>query len=368
MIKINELNCRLCLKQCSESNQNSLTVNKDYSKYIGYSIIETDVPKKICKVCMRRLRQVVNFIKQCWDIESKLANLKVEEPIEDKNHELQVPVISNYTLPKLEDQSSLVCKTEKVEPEDVDDKVDNKFLSDNKKTSTDQHKVICQYCGVLCKKKDLKVHLEKHNPVKLFFCHFCNKHPGFSSKYRILEHLKSSHMSKDIRPQYPCSKCDRYFNTKTSRDSHYYRHHVDPKDYRFGCLICGRRFFKKHLLDVHNRTHSGEKRYSCDICQAKFSLPQHVRVHVANIHNPKVVVCSCCGKSFTSEKYLQQHMLTHVQGGYTCPLCPDKKFSLTTTLRTHMRTSHPTFPCPPPGTKLKNYSWEHELALVQLIT
>lgn len=333
MIEINELSCRLCLKECSAKDQSSTAVVKDYAKYTGYTILETDIPKKVCTKCIKQLHQVASFFDQCWDNEATLASISGISVIEDDQEEPVTEVINDISSPK--------------------------------KSAIDE-KVMCQFCGVLCKKKDLKLHLEKHNPTKKYYCHFCPQHSGFNNKYRILEHLRAAHMSKESKPQYPCSSCERKFNTKTSRDSHFYRHHVEPKDYRYGCLICGRRFFKKHLLDVHNRGHTGEKRYTCSICEAKFSLPQHVRVHIANIHNPQVVSCTFCGKSFTSQKYLQQHMLIHVQGGYVCPLCPNKKFSLTTTLRTHLRSSHPLFPCPPPGTRLKNYNWEHELTLMQL--
>lgn len=85
-----------------------------------------------------------------------------------------------------------------------------------------------------------------------------------------------------------------------------------------------------------------------------------MRTHIENIHSPKTLKCEHCGKTFTNEKYLKQHTQTHSHE-YVCPLCPEKTFSLTTTLRAHMKTSHPKFPLPFAGTKLKNYDWSREL-------
>lgn len=349
MIKLTKLSCRLCFKQCKESDRDSLEISNDYLQLTGFTILESDVPKKVCTLCIGQLHQVKNFINRCQFNETHLSKLCSQ---------YQIAFNDKEASKKNQKDGKLIPDCNEI-PYDLHDSI----VSSSKSPKTDQ-KFVCQYCGVLCYKKELNLHLEKHGTAKQYFCHFCNNRSGFSSKYRVLEHLKAVHMSQ-TKLTYPCESCEKVFNSKQSRDAHKFRHHVDPKDYRYGCLICGKRFFKKHSLATHNLQHTGEKKYSCSICQAKFSLPQHVRVHIANIHNPKQVDCTYCGKSFTSQKYLEQHNLTHEPSGYICPLCPDKRFSLTTTLRTHMKAVHPQFPLPPPGTKLKNYNWDQELAIYQ---
>lgn len=373
--EITEKSCRLCLKACKDKDVDSFRLAERYLACTGYKIKSTDIPKKICSNCNVNLKRSYNFFNKCKRIEARLElsnfllppDFKEDEAtIKPEDDDFAVDLALNQVMVKLEPEFDVSGYIEEVAEKHV--------MSEQPKEDKPKPNIFCDQCGsVFTDNNSFKQHYRHHfmenSNLPKMYCHLCmqktNQKIGFISKERLTIHMEKHHLRD--KPKRPCPHCGKLFNNPNTMRSHVFRQHIDPKDYKFECLVCHKRFFKQHLLKVHQRGHTGEKLYSCHICGAKFSMPQHMRIHIANIHNPTNKTCEFCGKTFTADKYLQQHLLTHNQGCYTCPLCPGKSFSLTTTLRSHMKTNHPNFPLPPPGTKLKNFDWGKMINTAQQI-
>lgn len=219
---------------------------------------------------------------------------------------------------------------------------------------------ICSFCGKIYASADyLKRHIENAHESNQYFCDLCNNQKPIQGKIRLYEHMRYRHIKPPETCNYPCHICGRTFHHLNSRKTHTLRAHTDPKLWPFQCNICPipKPFVNRQAFKDHQRCHTGEKNFSCQLCGDKFGTRNHLKQHQTSVHETKDVSCDDCGKHFTSERYLKQHRKTHDQSSYLCPVCPLKAFSLTTTLRAHIKTNHPDFPLPPPGTILKNYDW-----------
>ena len=52
------------------------------------------------------------------------------------------------------------------------------------------------------------------------------------------------------------------------------------RDKVFTCKICNRSFGYKHVLQNHERTHTGEKPFECKVCHKRFTRDHHLKTHM----------------------------------------------------------------------------------------
>uniref|UniRef100_A0A914CQQ4 C2H2-type domain-containing protein n=1 Tax=Acrobeloides nanus TaxID=290746 RepID=A0A914CQQ4_9BILA len=90
------------------------------------------------------------------------------------------------------------------------------------------------------------------------------------------------------------------------------------------CIVCRRVLSCKSALQMHYRTHTGERPFKCKICQRAFTtkgnLKTHMGVHRGKPHSLRFVTgpanvgshaCPICQKRFPSSQMLQQHVAQH---------------------------------------------------------
>ncbi|KAJ8679801.1 hypothetical protein QAD02_015588 [Eretmocerus hayati] len=81
------------------------------------------------------------------------------------------------------------------------------------------------------------------------------------------------------------------------------------------CIICQRVLSCKSALQMHYRTHTGERPFKCRICSRAFTTKGNLKTHMG-VHRAKPPLrllhqCTVCHKKFANSFVLQQHVNLH---------------------------------------------------------
>lgn len=116
--------------------------------------------------------------------------------------------------------------------------------------------------------------------------------------------------SSDNVLKYKCTfpDCNKSFSQKTHLEIHG-RSHTGERPYVCDFEGCTKRFSQRGNLRTHRRSHTGEKPYTCDICGKQFAQRGNYRAHKLIHENYRPYECKLdrCNKTFTQLGNLKAH-------------------------------------------------------------
>ena len=135
---------------------------------------------------------------------------------------------------------------------------------------------------------------------------------------------------------YSCEDCGTAYDTLASFRQH--RETVHGNGKIFDCPVCFKKCTSSSQLEVHLRSHTGERPFKCGECEKSFRRQSHLTVHIQRHSGQATFKCDQCEKSFPQQSELKQHTKIHTgHKPYQCGLC-GKCFAREDYVRVHMRT------------------------------
>lgn len=119
------------------------------------------------------------------------------------------------------------------------------------------------------------------------------------------------------------------------------------RDKQFTCGVCNRSFGYKHVLQNHERTHTGEKPFECTECHKRFTRDHHLKTHMRLHTGERPYHCDHCDRQFVQVANLRRHLRVHTgERPYGCDQC-SAKFSDSNQLKAHVliHTNEKPFAC-----------------------
>ncbi|XP_043491010.1 zinc finger protein 239-like [Polistes fuscatus] len=231
--------------------------------------------------------------------------------------------------------------------------VDTSDVERHKKRHHREEKFTCEICNEIFTEKDaLIAHTTMHNFMKHHQCNACGG--TFNDVLSLKEHnrlhhydpnsimIDNKHVQSDRQSSdHKCEICGKMYKYKSILKQHKVKAHGNSLNYekrRYLCALCGKELKTAKGLEIHNRSHTGEKPYTCEICGKCFACETILRTHNVTHTGERKYSCDQCGKAFTQRSTLVVHKRYHSgERPYVCSQC-GKGFVTRTVLNTHMKS------------------------------
>ncbi|KYN12594.1 Zinc finger protein Xfin [Trachymyrmex cornetzi] len=206
----------------------------------------------------------------------------------------------------------------------------------------------CEICSEDFVDKDaLIAHTATHDLMQR--CNACDS--IFNDMYSLKEHNRLYHYdpasdekfeeSNENESEHKCDVCGKIYKYRSILKQHKVRTHGVPSNCerrKYLCALCGKELKTAKGLEIHNRSHTGEKPYTCEVCGKCFACDTMLRTHNVTHTGERKYSCDQCGKAFTQRSTLVVHKRYHTgERPYICPQC-NKGFITRTVLNTHMKS------------------------------
>jgi len=138
-----------------------------------------------------------------------------------------------------------------------------------------------------------------HGTARPHVCKVC------SSAFKLAEGLKK-HMIIHSDSTVKCKTCYKSYKNQAALEGHNCSR-IANKGKTFTCEICNKSFTRKDILNVHMRSHTGERPYICDVCGKGFNTASKRSAHMPS-HRNRPYMCRGCKKSFMRPEAFQSHL------------------------------------------------------------